>query len=586
MGWTTAVIPSTLSEESRPPASAIAFAAPLATPATRLVACALVALLLYLSGLGRPPLWEPDEGRYAEIPREMVQRADYVTPRNDWVRYFEKPPLVYWMTAAAIRILGSGELAVRLPAALFSLGQVVVTEAIGEAMFGAAAGLLAALALGLSPLFFGYARFATLDPALAFFTTAAFGAVYMAVRAVDGAPSRHARLWTLGGALFLALGTLAKGPVALVLVGVVVLAYLAVERQLGRLRALPWLACALLYLLVVAPWFVLAALRNPGFLSFFILHEHLHRYLAGTEHRWGAYFPALVAAAGSWPWLYFAPLGLGPLRRPESSLRPQEREAVRYLVIWCCVVIGFFSLTPSKLGAYVLPALPAVALLAGRGLNRLLALGPVLAHRVLYGFAASNLALALAAGTGMATFAGRLPPALLKEGFLVAAGLFAGGLVAAVGTRLYPNASRRVAVGAATVGVALALAGGMRARAAMAPVYTCRRLARVIKPYLKPGCLLASDHRFLQSLPFYTGWREALVGYRGELAPFAGDPEATATFIADRAAMRRLWQRSSCVVLIVDRPLLASYRKALVPRPLVIGREGQSVALYRGPAPP
>ena len=143
---------------------------------------ALLAAILYLPGLGRPALWEPDEGRYAEIAREMVVTGDYVTPRDDFELYFEKPPLVYWANAASIKIFGVNEFAVRLPAALFSIGQVVVTAALAEVMFGATAGFFAALALALSPLFFGFARFATLDPALAFFLTAALGAFYIAAR--------------------------------------------------------------------------------------------------------------------------------------------------------------------------------------------------------------------------------------------------------------------------------------------------------------------------------------------------------------------------------------------------------------------
>ena len=139
----------------------------------RLTIYAILAAILYLPGLGRPALWEPDEGRYAEIAREMVISGDYVTPRDDFELYFEKPPLVYWAEAAAIQIFGVNEFAVRLPAALFSIGQVVVTAALAEAMLGAAAGFFAALVLALSPLFFGFARFATLDPALAFFLAAA-----------------------------------------------------------------------------------------------------------------------------------------------------------------------------------------------------------------------------------------------------------------------------------------------------------------------------------------------------------------------------------------------------------------------------
>src|SRR6185312_3181752 len=100
-----------------------------------LLCCAAIALCLIR--LGAPALWEPDEGRYAEIPREMLVNGDYVTPHNDWVRYFEKPPLVYWITAGAIEVFGRNEFAVRFQAAAASVGSVVVTEILGEAMFGA-----------------------------------------------------------------------------------------------------------------------------------------------------------------------------------------------------------------------------------------------------------------------------------------------------------------------------------------------------------------------------------------------------------------------------------------------------------------
>src|SRR4029077_8312328 len=179
----------------------------------RLAVYAILAAILYLPGLGRPALWEPDEGRYAEIAREMVGSGDYVTPRDTYELYFENPPLVYWAEAAAIKIFGVNEFAVRLPAALFSIGQIVVTAALAEVMFGATAGFFAALVLALSPLFFGFARFATLDPALAFFLTAALTTLYLAARE-DSFAQPSARQWMVISAAMLALGTLAKGPIA------------------------------------------------------------------------------------------------------------------------------------------------------------------------------------------------------------------------------------------------------------------------------------------------------------------------------------------------------------------------------------
>ncbi len=206
----------------------------------RLLVCATLAAILYLPALGRPALWEPDEGRYAEIAREMVLAHDYVTPHDNWVRYFEKPPLVYWAEALSIKLLGPNELAVRLPAALSSVAEVAVTAALGEAMFGAAVGLAAAMVLALSPLVFGFARFATLDPALALFVTAALGAFWAAARA-PGFDSAAGRRWFLLSAALAAAGTLTKGPVALVLTGAVGLAWLLAERRAREILRMPWL---------------------------------------------------------------------------------------------------------------------------------------------------------------------------------------------------------------------------------------------------------------------------------------------------------------------------------------------------------
>ncbi|MGH7914833.1 MAG: ArnT family glycosyltransferase, partial [Candidatus Binataceae bacterium] len=244
----------------------------------RVVVCVIFAAILYLPALGRPALWEPDEGRYGEIAREMVLTHDYVTPRDDWVRYFEKPPLIYWAEALSIKLLGANELAVRLPAALSSVAEVAATAALGEAMFGAAAGLAAAMVLALSPLVFGFSRFATLDPALALFVTAALGAFWAAARA-PGFNSPAGRRWFLLSAALAAAGTLTKGPVALVLAGLVGLAWLLAERRAREILRMPWLGAAVIYIAIAAPWFVLAARHNPKFLRFFLIHEHVERYL-------------------------------------------------------------------------------------------------------------------------------------------------------------------------------------------------------------------------------------------------------------------------------------------------------------------
>src|ERR1700677_1126656 len=272
----------------------------------RAVLCAIAAAIIYFIGLGRPALWEPDEGRYAEVAREMVVTGDYVTPHNDWVRYFKKPPLVYWLTAASLKVFGANELAVRAQAALCSAGQVGLTAALGEALFGITTGLLGALILALSPLFFVFARFATPDPALAFFFTAALAAFYAAAVAPSFRDGKGRR-WILIASSMLALGTLTKGPVALVLAGAIALAWLIAEGRLRDSLRLPWFASAIIYLAIALPWFIIAARRNPDFLRFYVIHEHLHRYLANTEHGWGPWVFIPVVIAGTWPFFYFVP---------------------------------------------------------------------------------------------------------------------------------------------------------------------------------------------------------------------------------------------------------------------------------------
>ncbi|HXM89028.1 MAG TPA: glycosyltransferase family 39 protein, partial [Candidatus Acidoferrum sp.] len=316
----------------------------------RLAIYALLAAILYLPGLGRPALWEPDEGRYAEIAREMVVSGDYVTPRDDFELYFEKPPLVYWANAASIKMFGVNEFAVRLPAALFSIAQVCATAALADAMLGASAGFFAALALALSPLFFGFARFATLDPALAFFLTAALAAFYFAARD-DSFSQPSARRWMLISAAMLALGTLAKGPIALLLGGAIPLAWLATEKRLREVARMPLVACGLIYAAIVLPWFILVEARNPGFLRFFFIHEHLERYTTSSEHGWGPWFFIPIVIGGAWPWIFFVPLGWSAMRAdndnplPEQTPNPSGRQsAARFLAIWFVVILVFFSI--------------------------------------------------------------------------------------------------------------------------------------------------------------------------------------------------------------------------------------------------
>jgi 4-amino-4-deoxy-L-arabinose transferase-like glycosyltransferase len=555
----------------------------------RLAIYTVLAAILYLPGLGKPALWEPDEGRYAEIAREMVLSGDYVTPRDDFELYFEKPPLVYWAEAAAIGIFGVNEFAVRLPAALFSVGQVVVTAALAEVMFGATAGFFAALVLALSPLFFGFARFATLDPALAFFLTAALATFYLAARD-DSFSQPSAGRWMLICAAMLALGTLAKGPIALLLGGAIALAWLAFERRLREIVRMPLIWCGVIYAAIVLPWFVLMEMRNPGFLRFFFIHEHLERYVTSSEHGWGPWFFFPIVIGGAWPWIFFVPVGWSAMRSgealPNSAPVLSRRSAASFLAIWFVVIFAFFSIPRSKLGSYILPALPPLAIVAGYGLARLRSLEDASRRRLLGIIAIANLALAAALFVFLELARTPISPALGFDALLIAAVLAAG----AVAMYALGRTSTRVphAIGALALAMLATVLLSARIREDASSISTYRNLANAAQPYLARDCALASYRHYVQSLPFYTLTRETRVVYWGELSEVSPPTPGKSPFlIGSDARLRQIWSSGSCMVLIANARDLKGLNDSLKPAPIVVGCEGKKFALYNGTlAPP
>ena len=551
----------------------------------RLAIYALLAAIIYIPGLGRPALWEPDEGRYAEIAREMVVTGDYVTPHDDFELYFEKPPLVYWANAASIKIFGVNEFAVRLPAALFSIGQIVVTAALAEIMFGAATGLFAALALALSPLFFGFARFATLDPGLAFFLTAALGALYIAARD-DSFSQPSSRRWMLIAAAMLAMGTLAKGPIALLLGGTIPLAWLAVEHRLGETAKMPLVWCGLIYAAIVVPWFVLMEARNPGFLRFFFIHEHLERYVTSSEHGWGPWFFIPIVIGGTWPWIFFVPTGWSAMRADDTVPASSRRSAANFLAIWFVIVFVFFSIPRSKLGSYILPALPPLAIVAGYTLARISTIDAVLRPRLLAAVAIANVVL-LAVVFGLIELAhSSINPVLSFDGLLIAAVMAAGAIAMYVLGRNAPRVP--YAVGALALAMLATVPLAARLREDASPISTYRDLANAVVPYLSDDCALASYRHYVQSLPFYTNHRETRVEYWGELSEVVPSmPGKSVYLLGSEARLRQVWSSGTCMVLIANARDLKGLDPSLKPTPVVIGCEGKKFALYNGAlAPP
>jgi 4-amino-4-deoxy-L-arabinose transferase-like glycosyltransferase len=333
-----------------------------AAPARRssLIWVALLPALLLYPSLSFP-LLEPDESRYAEIPREMLERGDLLVPILQGEPYLDKPPLLYWLVAASYQLFGVSAAAARLPSALAVHGCILLTYLLGRRVVGERAAFRGALVLSLAPGFISMGRLLLIDGLLVLWTTLALFAGYEAVRG-----ERLRRSWWLLASLACGLGVLTKGPVALVLL----LPPLWLQSALtGRGCRLTWQSYAV-FLGVIAttalPWYVVLWLRLPGFGYHFLWEHHVVRFFSGMAHVRGVWFYGPVLLLGLlpatlllWPFLRFI------LSEKEETVR-QRTPGLGFVLLaggWCVL---FFTISAGKLPTYVLPAFPPLALALGR----------------------------------------------------------------------------------------------------------------------------------------------------------------------------------------------------------------------------
>lgn len=326
------------------------------------------------------PLWEPDEARYAEIPREMLALGDWLTPRLNYVLYFEKPPLQYWMSAASMRLFGLYPFAARLPLALATLISLWCAWRLARRL-GARQPAWAAFMLATAILSFICGQILTLDALFSALQVLALVAGIEAVAARFQGRGGHG--WTLLAFASLALATLTKGLAAPVLVGMTLICSLPWAWRTPALRGallrtlldpLGWL----LFAALAAPWFVLVDRAHPGHASFFFVHEHFARFTSHVHSRQGSDNPILdklyfvgVLAAGLVPWLGAAitgvKRGVAFLRRPGGPVTtqaPLHGWTVAASLLGFAWPLAFYSVSGSKLPPYILPAMVPILAMA------------------------------------------------------------------------------------------------------------------------------------------------------------------------------------------------------------------------------
>lgn len=316
-------------------------------------------IFFLLPGATTMPLLEPDEGRNAEVAREMLRGGDWITPHYNGYPYLDKPAPFFWLVAASFKTFGVSEWAARLPSGLAALATMLLIWFLARRMFGFEEALLSGLVLVTSPLVLIFSRLVIFDMTLTFLITAALVCFWWE-------ESKPERRLIVDLAMFAAMGmaTITKGPVGFLLPLLAILAYSLLRGGLGRFKRLHWGLGLAVFLAVVLPWFIAVSVRNPDFPRYALWQESLVRFTTGSARRSGGilyYLP--VYLGGFFPWsfvlLYAGIHGL----KGWKSIREERNAPVAFLLSFAIVVFVFFTISRSKLPGYILPALGPLSIL-------------------------------------------------------------------------------------------------------------------------------------------------------------------------------------------------------------------------------
>ena len=483
-------------------------------PRPFLILLGLLAIFISLSDLGYRRLANPDEGRYSEISREMVVTGDFVTPRLNGLKYFEKPPLQYWATAVAFTLFGESEFTARLYTALCGLGCILLIAYTGKRVFDEETGILAGVVMLSTPFFMAMTGIVTLDMGLTFWMTLAVSSFLISQH--DPAQlSRSRWLWLAWAAM--AAAVLSKGLIGIVFPAAALFFYCVFQRDFRLLFKLEWGRGSLIFLAISVPWFVIVSLRNPEFPQFFFIHEHFERFLSTVHRReqpWWFFFPILFAG--------FLPLAVALMpacfagwRRTASTCGESGTfSPIKFILIYSAFILLFFSKSGSKLPHYILPMFPVLALVMGTYLRA--AEPKRLAWLVLPVFPLS-LVGAYAAWVALAARGDEFSRPLYQEASVWAAAAVGAMGVAAIASFVLLRAQRKwlgllvLAIGTVTT-IKLIDRGYER----ISPLQSAFALSESVKPHLKPETRLYSVGNYEQSLPFYLKRTITLVDYVDE----------------------------------------------------------------------
>jgi 4-amino-4-deoxy-L-arabinose transferase-like glycosyltransferase len=517
---------------------------------THFTIIAVLCGIIWFSLLGYRDLFDPDEGRYAEIPAGMVLTGDWVTPRLNGVKYFEKPVFQYWATAAVYTVAGKSNATARIVPALAGFLTALFVAWVALQLYGPAAARFTFLFSISSLMWVAVGHILNLDMLLSSFIVAGIGS--LAVAQANREDKTKSRNWMLAGWATLALALLTKGLIGIVLPAGSVLVYSLWQRDWAIWKNLHIIKGLMLFLLIAAPWFIVVSKVNPEFANFFFIHEHWDRYTSAVHNReepsW--YFvPYLIL--GVMPWLT---ISLAAMFRPAFSWLPEQPGSFNPTrLLWCfaTVTFVFFSMGNSKLPAYILPIIPIIAILAGQRMASRETVGGDRWTLAVFGLIVLGVAFnvnQLANERYTVDMWQQYQPWLLGAG-----GLLVVGSVVAFINKSKPLLAWSIAAPCALLAIQMMIWGAQ----SIAEVRSSYRLATVITEFIPEGAPVFSIKTFPKSVPFYLGRTITIVDHTGELAfGIEQEPEKT---IPDLEEFLFIWNELDQAAMIIDSDKIEKY---------------------------
>ena len=323
----------------------------------------LLSLILTLTGLGSRDLWDPDETRYAAVAQTMMHSGEWIVPHLNGNIYGEKPPLSFWLMAGCFKLFGTNETAARLPSALAGILTALLVFLFAERCFGTRGGFTAGIAAATAPALAQLSRWAIIDPLLTLCITLASYLLFIGVEE----EIRRKYAFPVAG-IAMGAGLLIKGPPA-VLPVLVILVYAAIFRNIRSVANRHLALCLAIAAAIMAAWIVPACVRGgSAYTQEILVHQTVGRYAQGWIHRKPAYYYLYVLPGLLMPWTLFLPGAVIKLLRREQRFERSNPLAVKgiiFALVWIVVFGLFFSTSKSKKPLYILPTLPAAAMLVG-----------------------------------------------------------------------------------------------------------------------------------------------------------------------------------------------------------------------------